>query len=72
VAELRAVHTDLLRLLAPLRDDDLYRASSTYQPADADASDERPVIGLIYSNTANHFREHQTWLAQLVAHGQSR
>ncbi len=72
VAELRAVHAELLRLLAPLRDDDLYRASSTYQAADANTPDVRPISGMIYSNTANHFREHQAWMAQLVAHGQSR
>jgi hypothetical protein len=72
VAELRAVHAELLHLLAPLHDDDLYQASSTYQPADTDELDERPIIGMIYSNTANHFREHQAWIAQLVAHGQSR
>ncbi len=71
VAEVRAVHADLLRLLASLSDDDLYRASSTYQPANAGEPDVRPIIGMIYSNTANHFREHQTWMAQLVAHGQS-
>ncbi len=72
VAELRAVHAELLHLLAPLHDDDLYQASSTYQPADTDELDERPIIGMIYSNTANHFREHQAWIAQLVAHDQSR
>lgn len=66
VAELRVVHAELLRLLAPLGDDDLYQASSTYQPADADAPDARPIIGMIYSNTANHFREHQGWIARLI------
>ncbi len=67
VAELRAVHADLLRLLASLSDDDLYRASSTYQPAEVGERDERPIIGMIYSNTANHFREHHAWITRLVA-----
>jgi hypothetical protein len=67
VAELRAVHAELLHLLAPLHDDDLYQASSTYQPADTDELDARPIIGMIYSNTANHFREHQAWITRLVA-----
>lgn len=69
LAELRAVHAELLHLLTPLNDDDLYRASHTYQPAEADERDERPIIGMIYSNTANHFREHQAWIEQLAAHG---
>ncbi len=66
-AELWAVHTDLVRLLAPLSNDDLYRASSMYQPAAPGERDERPIIGMIYSNTANHFREHQAWITRLVA-----
>ena len=67
MAELRAIHAELLHLLASLSDDDLYRASSTYQPAPAGEPDARPIIGMIYSNTANHFREHHGWIARLVA-----
>lgn len=67
VADVRAVHADLLHLLASLSDDDLYRASSTYQPPDADERDDRPIIGMLYSTTANHFREHHGWITRLVA-----
>jgi hypothetical protein len=38
-----------------------------YQPAEGGERDERPIIGMIYSNTANHFREHQAWITRLVA-----
>jgi hypothetical protein len=67
--ELRRVHGQLLRLVAPLSDDDLYRANSDYQPEATGERDERPVIGLIYGNTANHFREHQEWIESLVSQG---
>ncbi len=68
-ASLREVHGQLVGLLAPLRDDDLYTANSDYQAEDPGERDERPLIGLIYGNTAHHFREHQTWIEQLVAQG---
>ncbi len=67
--ELRRVHGQLLCLVAPLSDDDLYRANSDYQPEATGERDERPVIGLIYGNTANHFREHQAWIEHLVSQG---
>ncbi len=65
--ELRTVHGELLRLVAPLSDDDLYRANSDYQPEETGERDERPVIGMIYGNTANHYREHQEWIESLVS-----
>lgn len=66
-AEMRTVHDQLLRLLEPLDDDDLYRASSDVQPESSGERDERPLIGMIYSNTAGHFEEHQGWIESLVA-----
>ena len=68
VAALRAVHGQLLRLIEPLGDNDLYKPSSQYQPDATGEPDERPIIGMIYSNTANHFREHQEWIESLVSH----
>ena len=65
--ELHKVHVGLLLLIAPLRDDDLYRANSDYQPETTGERDERPIIGLIYGNTANHFREHLAWIESLVS-----
>ena len=67
LAEFRKVHTQLLSLIEPMSDDDLHKASSMYQPAGLDDPDERPIIGMIYSNTANHFREHQEWIESLVS-----
>ncbi len=67
LAELRETHVRLLSLTEPLSDDDLYRASSDYHPEDTGERDERPIIGMIYGNSANHFREHQAWIESLVS-----
>jgi hypothetical protein len=65
-AQLRDVHAELLGLIDPLSDDDLNKANSDFQPEASGERDERPVVGMIYSNTANHFREHQEWIEGLV------
>jgi hypothetical protein len=67
LAELREVHGQLLSLLEPMSDDDLYKANSDFQPHATGERDERPVAGMIYSNTANHFAEHQEWIESLVS-----
>lgn len=69
LSELRAVHTQLLRLIEPMNDDDLYKPNSYFQHDASEERDERPVIGMIYGNTANHYREHQQWIESLVAQG---
>jgi hypothetical protein len=68
LAGFREVHGQLLSLLEPRSDDDLYRPNSDYQVEDPEQPDERPLIGMIYGNTAHHFREHQEWIEHLVAH----
>jgi hypothetical protein len=68
-ADLHNVHSQLLTLIEPLSDDDLYKASSEFQPDASGERDERPIVGMIYGNTADHFREHQTWIESLVTQG---
>ncbi|HET6313876.1 MAG TPA: ClbS/DfsB family four-helix bundle protein [Chloroflexia bacterium] len=65
--DMRTVHGQLLSLLEPMTDDDLYKANSDFQPNATGERDERPVAGMIYSNTANHFSEHQEWIESLVS-----
>ena len=67
--ELREVHSQMLSLIGPMSDDELYRANSDYQPEGSGERDERPVIGMIYGNTADHFRDHQGWIESLVSRG---
>lgn len=69
LAELREVHDELLSQIEPMSDDDLYRASSDYQPEGEGERDERPIIGMIHANSANHFREHQGWIGGLISQG---
>ncbi len=69
LAELRQVHDKLLGLIEPMSDEDLYKANSDYQPDDIRERDERPIIGMIYGNSAHHFREHQEWIDSLVSEG---
>ncbi|MEA2576132.1 MAG: hypothetical protein QOH93_3430 [Chloroflexia bacterium] len=69
LADLHSVHSQLLSLLEPMTDDDLYKANSDFQPAVTGERDERPIAGMIYSNTAGHFEEHQGWIESLVSQG---
>jgi hypothetical protein len=67
LADLRAGHAQMLSLINAMSDDDLNKANSDFQPDASGERDERPVVGMIYSNTANHFREHQGWIESLVS-----
>lgn len=62
--EFRAVHQQLLTLLQPLSDADLQRPTKAVLPIE---EDDRPIINLIYGNTAHHFREHRSWIETLTS-----
>lgn len=66
LAQCRATHQQLLDLAGALTDADLQRL---YQEEGADEQDEdagRPLLDLIYGNTAHHFAEHQAWIETLL------
>ena len=67
LAELEAVHGQLLALLEPLSDEDLHQPYYHYLPEEPD--DDRRTIDVIYGNSAHHFHEHLGWMAALVAKG---
>jgi hypothetical protein len=69
LADFRNVHSQLMKLIEPMSDSDLHKANSDFQPHISGERDERPVIGMIYGNTADHFREHQEWIESLVSQG---
>lgn len=69
LADFRDAHAQLLSQIEPMSDDDMYKANSDFQPEGAGERDERPIAGMIYSNTANHFAEHQEWIESLVSQG---
>jgi len=66
LAELCAVHAELLAVLAPLSDADLQRRYRHYLPDEPGEGDGPPVLGVIYSNSGNHYVEHLPWIAALV------
>jgi uncharacterized protein len=67
LAELRREHGRLAALLEPMSDDDLQKPLRHYDPNVTSAAADRPVLNLIYGNTADHFREHQKWIEALAA-----
>ena|SRR5438874_99829 len=72
LADFRNVHSQLMELIEPMSDSDLHKANSDFQPHATEERDERPVIGMIYGNTADHFREHQEWIESLVSQGHAQ
>lgn len=65
-ADLTASHEEILRLLAPLSDEDLHQRYGHYLPAEEPEGGGSPALNVIYGNTAHHYRSHQAWIeAQL-------
>ena len=62
LAELHAVHDQLLALLAPLTDDDLFRPISAYTDSEHGARGETAAMDVIVGNTAAHYAEHTAWM----------
>lgn len=65
--ELQSVHEQLMALVQPMGEEELHRPYRHYLPEEAD--DDRPVIDVIYGNTAGHHGEHLVWMAALLARG---
>lgn len=66
LAALRAVHAELLAVLAQLDNAALQQPYRAYLPAEPGDGDGPPVLGVIYSNSANHYVEHLPWIEALV------
>jgi uncharacterized protein len=66
LAELRQEHRQLMALLEPMSDDDLQKPLRHFDPNVRSAAADRPVLDLIYGNTADHFREHHRWIEAIT------
>lgn len=66
LAEFAQVHDELLTQIEFMSDRDLSKANSDFQPEGTGHRDERPISGMIFSNAANHLRDHQAWIETLV------
>lgn len=67
LAQFRSAHQQLLALLQPLSDADLNKPYHHYLPDESGSGEGPLIINVIYSNSANHFAEHLTWIETLVA-----
>ena len=65
MTQFREVHTQLMRLVEPMTDDDLQKPYSHYLPDEPRESDPT-ALDMIYGNTAHHFTEHLGWIRELV------
>ena len=65
--QLRTVHGEMMVRLASLDDAALQRRYRFYLPDEPGEGDGPPVLGVIYSNTANHYAEHLPWIEAIVA-----
>jgi len=59
-------HQELMGLLDGLSNERLQGPSSFFVAN----GDERPLIGMIHSNTAEHFDEHRKWIEALIPPGE--
>lgn len=66
LAQLRAVHQELLTALQPLTDDDLQKRYRHYLPDEPGEGDGPPAMNVVYGNSAHHFAEHLAWIAALA------
>jgi hypothetical protein len=67
LATLSQVHRQLLQVLEPLTDRDLQRPYRYYLPAESGTGDGPSALEVVYSNSAQHFAEHEAWIEALVA-----
>ena len=66
LAQFRYAHQDLLQELRPLTDADLHQPYRHYLPDEPVEGEGPTAYDKIYSNTADHFREHLVWIKALV------
>jgi hypothetical protein len=66
LAEMRSVHSQLMRLIEPMSDEDLQKPYSHYLPGQPGEDDGTPILARVYGNSAGHFKEHLGWIRSLV------
>lgn len=67
LAQLRAVHAQLLEQLQPLTDADLQQPYQHYLPHEPGDYGDAPAMNVVYGNSAHHFGEHLAWLQKMGA-----
>ncbi len=68
-AALRAAHAHLLAALDGLRDADLFKTYSYYQPDEPGENSDKPILAWVVGNSSGHYREHLPWIKAIAAQG---
>ncbi|MEP6775597.1 MAG: ClbS/DfsB family four-helix bundle protein [Chloroflexota bacterium] len=63
---LRETHKQLLTIGEGMSDADLNQTREQFSASPEEKGDTRILLGLIYTNTAQHYREHLGWIKTLV------
>jgi hypothetical protein len=63
---MRETHRQLLDLVEPMTDSELQQTRESYSSDEEEKGDTRILLGLIYANTAQHYREHLGWMKTLA------
>jgi hypothetical protein len=66
-AALHASREHLERALGPLKDADLFKSYSYYQPDEHFDDSGNPVIGWIVGNSSGHYLEHLPWIEAIAS-----
>ena len=64
--DMRDTHRQLLDLIEPMTDSELKQTRESYSSNKEDEGDTRILLGLVYSNTAQHYLEHMAWIKTLT------
>lgn len=64
---LQMVHDQMMEVLAPMTQADLETNVGYYLRQRRGTGDQRPVIDVVYANTAEHYDEHFAWIKALLA-----
>lgn len=64
---LQMVHEQMLEVLEPMTEADLHMKVGFYLRQRGGTGDERPVIQVVYANTAEHYHEHLEWIKEILA-----
>lgn len=63
---LRMVHEKMMDILEPMTEADFHRPVGYYLRQRRKDQDPRPVIDVVYANTAEHYNEHMAWIQALL------
>ena len=64
--DMRHTHRQLLDLVEPMTDSELKQTRESYSSSKEDEGDKRILLGLIFTNSVQHYLEHMAWIKTLT------